>query len=257
MKLKLLKYLLIFPLPVNSLAEIPNTFTANTPAKAEEVNENFNYLYDEIEKLKNPESSSAGQYDCPTPATDYPYNYNYKSAPLGTSIYVGDTEYKLTKFAVNDPINSDTYHITMPIIVSNQTSPTTTKYVSFSPSVSTVNNDFICKDSLMFGGLFLYNIKNGFNIVSSLRYTNDGDDDTSSYYDNRISKYLQYHATVAFGNSSTTIAISHPSKIEQEKLVNSGDYDFTDDQMEFTPEFTQQIEELTNFLDHIRIEKVE
>ena len=108
MKLNILKYLLILSLSVNSLAGVPNTFTANTPAKAEEVNENFDYLYDEIEKLKNSDSNSENQYDCPTQASDYPYNYNYKSAPLGTSIYVGDAEYKLTKFAVNDPINGDT-----------------------------------------------------------------------------------------------------------------------------------------------------
>ena len=257
MKLNILKYLLILSLSVNTLAGVPNTFTANTPAKAEEVNENFDYLYDEIEKLKNSDSNSENQYDCPTQASDYPYNYNYKSAPLGTSIYVGDAEYKLTKFAVNDPINGDTYHVTMPILVSNQTTPTTTKYVTFSPSASTVNNDFICKDSSIFGGLFLYNIKNGFNIVSNLRYTNDGDDDNGYYYDTTHSKSLQYYATVAFGNSSTTIAITHPSKIEREKLVSSGDYDFTDDQIEFTPDFAQQVEELTDFLDHIRIEKVE
>ena len=50
MKKIILTVFLSMALPVNAEVTIPNVFKENTPAKAEEVNKNFNYLADEIQK---------------------------------------------------------------------------------------------------------------------------------------------------------------------------------------------------------------
>lgn len=252
--MKLLNIFIIPSISLSAFAELPHKFSPGTPAKASEVNENFQYLNDQIDELKN-NASESGSYTCETNTSDYPYTYTHEVSPLGTSMFLGDSEYKLVKFAVIDDVSGDEYHVTMPTLVYSQTSPTTVDYVRFSPAVNNQYGGYRCTGSSAFGTQFVYNIATGFTVGESINYSNDGDDDTGTYYDTYKSQSLRFYATIAVGSRYMQVSYVMPSH-STEKLVSSGDYDFTDDIVDVNPDFTDDIAELTTFLNHIYVQKV-
>lgn len=247
---------------LHAIADVPNNFISGTKAKASEVNENFSYLDSKITSIEESIMQSSGgnngqpTYTCPTKNGDYPYTYDFIDAPLGSALYLGGVEYRTVKYAVNDKLGN-TYHITMPARVSIQTSPTSTSYVTLRPSAFDVESDYICEDGEAFGdGIFVWNKITGITINSTLNYSNDGDDDSSLYYDTSITETLTFNASISTGNVYTNLFISVNAGSNVE-LVDNGDYDFTDNiPSNGNIDHSNAIAELTTYLNHIRIEKI-
>jgi len=59
MLLPKLSVLLLGSVALLAHADLPHTFSANTPARAAEVNENFSYLANEISQLKSAQSDNS------------------------------------------------------------------------------------------------------------------------------------------------------------------------------------------------------
>lgn len=247
--------LILLTLSSAAAADLPHTFTANTKAKASEVNENFEYLLDQIEDLKNA-SNNGNTITCSETESPYPYTYNRVVAPLGTTLTLGSTEYKLTKYATVDPETGNTYHITLPVPAINQSTPAPLTYVIFSPIFNTFDPNFACNGPGAFGTQFVFSKSNYLKTSSLFIYANDGNDDSNTYSDTAVIKSLSYYAQIAVGTRYILISYFLTGK-SKEKLVSSGDYDFTDDLIEFNPDFSQEAAELTNLLNHIYVEKVQ
>lgn len=289
----LMKYSLI-ALSVVSLsvhAEVPHTFTAGTPAKAVEVNENFEHLDSEVVRLETEATTAyedlqsdievvesdlatlettvgglvaAGSgggtgttYSCGTDAYDHAYTYSRTVAELGTSVYLDGTEYRLTKYAVT-AANGDLYHITMPKRVYSQTSPTAATYVRFSSYLPPAEDQFICDSDSIFGDAqFYYDITPGMFISRETFYSNDGDTD-SYYYQNTSSiEAIQYNANITFGGMVMNVS-AYLEGDEASILVGNHDYDFTDQvPVVESADYSAQYAEIAAFLNYIYIEKVE
>lgn len=243
-----------------AIAELPHSFEAGTPAKASEVNDNFSYLLDRIESLEQQSES----FECPELPSDFPYVYEYEALPLGTSIYVGDSEYRITKIRVIDPVTLQRFDITSPQPVRTTSGEEPISYVNFYFYTYFIaeNERYICDGSSIFGdGTLMYNKPTGFG-NPSYRYkgfSNGGGN--SSTNDKNYGRVLEtdnlsasFHA--AFGSQYITISLSS-RLFTTEVSVDNGDYDFTDN-IPVPPEINRTVlaEEMTRYFNNIRIEEV-
>lgn len=255
--------LLLFSSTVN--ADIPYTFTSGTKAKASEVNANFEYLNSKIASIRtelegdesNQSLAETEPFTCVEQRNDYPYTYSFIDAALGTSIYVAGDEYRISKFPVIDHQGS-VFHVTMPLRVSSQSTPTSTTYVKSSPFTYEISADeYICDGDLVFGDAKFYSNKpTGFVLAKQYYYSNDGDDDSHYSYDTALVETISYIGNIAIGSSYMTISISS-TPFSYESLVTNDDYDFTDNIPDRgAPDYSAEIAELSAYLNHIKIERI-
>jgi len=291
-----MKYLLIaFSVVSFSVnAEIPHTFSAGSPAKASEVNENFEHFDIEMTRLETEATTTyeglqgdieavesdlatletrvddlvaAGSgdnagtgmtYSCGTDPYDHAYTYSRTVADLGTSVFLGGQEFKLAKYAV-EVDNGDIYHITMPKRLSTQTSPTTVSYVRFSSYVPPADDRFVCSEGgTIFGDAqFYYDITPGMFISRETYFSNDGDVDGTYYLDTSTIESIQYNVNVTFGGKKMNIS-AYLDGDASSILVGNHDYDFTDQvPVVEGADYSAQYAEIAAFLNYIYIEKVE
>lgn len=250
-----LAVLSMFLYSATSMADLPHTFSANTPARASEVNENFEYLAGQISDLKSGDTNQSG-FQCSDNAIDIPYTYSKKTAPLGTSFYLGDTEYRLTKYKVVDPVNGDIYHITYPFQVTEKDDGS--RYVMFSPVtfIPLGSSDYVCNNTTLSGYPSAYNKNVGFNVIRSKHYSNFGEDSPYEFRNHYEKANLSFSANVVLGNRIMSLGFISNTLRQAKKVVSIGDYDFTDDDVSVNSDFSEEITELSNLLDHIIIEKV-
>lgn len=231
----------------NVFAEIPHTFTANTPAKASEVNANFEYLDN---KLSTSEQTQGD--NCIDNHIDLPYSYSRQEAPLGTVLTVGETEYRLVKVLVTDTLTNEEYHVTYPV-TRTLTREDNTPFVYFSlPIFPVYDTEYLC-DSATISGAKTYNNKNiGFIIDKTQLYSNVGED---SAYKNYSSERLKFSTFLGIGNQVLQLSFQGGYNSES-TLVDPNDYDFTDDNVPVLSDFSTTKLEISNLLDHIIIEKI-
>lgn len=233
----------------NALAEIPHTFTANTPAKASEVNANFEYLDNKLSV-----SEQSQEYKCYDNHVDYPYTYSRKEAPLGTALMVGESEYRLVKIAVTDPRTNQIFHVTYPVYSAKR--PDETRYVSFPELILyPMNGDYDCNNNLLSNQPSAFNKNIGFTINTSNRYSNFGEINSSGYKNNSSNSSISIYAQIIVGSQYLTFSFAGNGYAES-TVVNSDDYDFTNDKITLSTDFSTPILEISTLLDHIIIEKI-
>lgn len=241
-------------LALNVSAEIPHTFKANTPAKASEVNENFKYLDEKIEDKKSIQAEPY-KFECSDNHVDYPYVYSRKEAPLGTLFTISGIEYRLVKVKFTDPKTNDVYHMTYPVRSTGTINDV--PYVSFSKvNLSSLREGAICENNKsIFNQPLAYDMNIGFTITSGTNYSNIYDARASNYQSNNLKKSLYFATPVVIGSQFFHFTIWAGSNTTT-TLVDSNDYDFTDNDIDSTVDFSSNIRELSNLLDHIFIEKI-
>lgn len=117
-------------------AEVPYTFSPNTPAKASEVNQNFEALNDAIdatasqsEANSNEQQSSEAritdlenQIGCPNDnnwlTATHQFTYEYTPSELGQEIVFGSTGYKIVQVPFVEFKSGDVYLIKYPVRLS-------------------------------------------------------------------------------------------------------------------------------------------
>ena len=96
-------------------AELPNTFSAGTPAKASEVNANFQNLDGRIKSLE--EKFDGGDSD------PYPHKltYTYIASTPGKEITIGGQTYRIIRMPIKTP-DGKVYALTLPSAINESTS---------------------------------------------------------------------------------------------------------------------------------------
>jgi hypothetical protein len=247
------------------LAEIPNTFTANTSAKAADVNANFDYLDNKliVAEQKLTEAITVAEQKlteaiadkCFDNHIDYPYFYSKKEAALGTVLKVGEVEYRLVKISVTDPKTKDVFHITYPVTSKKRSNGTS--FVSFRPFLYADYDEPICNNTTISNqpSRVIKNI--GFVIESDNQYSNYGEiHATDSSFDNQSSSSMKASIRIAVGTLSFLMGFE-VSGNSGKSIVTPDDYDFTDDKVTLSDfDFSESIQEISILLDHIIIEKI-
>lgn len=255
-------------------AELPYTFSANTPAKATEVNSNFRYLADEIDQLKSTDgNTSSGSnntsggdssgnttgsgYVCADNTLDYPYTYQKQTAALGTVFTLGATEYRLVKYRVKDPVNGDDYNVTMPVEAYDKEDGT--PYVRFTPATVMKITDpaVVCSGATFSGFPTVFSRNTGFTLYRTKHFSNFGENSAHEFKNHYEQATLSFSANVALGSSYIAINFYSPVIKKHSKVVSTGDYDFTNDEVPVTDDFSQEVSAISNLLNHIIIEKVQ
>lgn len=110
---KTLTGLSIFLATLPSLAttntELPHNFTAGTPARASEVNENFEYLSNIGKSLHNRISNLENTLNTSE------INYSAKTTVIGQKITINDTEYTITEYPIYDPLTKKSHLLRLPV----------------------------------------------------------------------------------------------------------------------------------------------
>ncbi len=108
----------IFTLTVGLFADVPYIFKANTPAKASEVNANFQALSTKITNVENvvgiggdDQGTSSGCDSSP-----FPYTYQYTPSQIGDTITVRGVEYIIVALPFIEHGTGEHFYIKKPVI---------------------------------------------------------------------------------------------------------------------------------------------
>ncbi len=98
-------------------ATVPYTFTPNTPAKASEVNANFQALSDKVSILEsnvttNSEAIEKESSDCWK--SPYTYTYTYTPSSIGDTVMVGGKDYIMVAMPFIEHGTGDHYYVKYP-----------------------------------------------------------------------------------------------------------------------------------------------
>lgn len=94
---------ILIPLPL--AAEVPHTFSAGTPARAAEVNDNFSNLDSRLSTLEDSLSQANSHY---------PITYSYKPSAIGDRITVGATNFRIVNVPVKEFSSGKVFHVSYP-----------------------------------------------------------------------------------------------------------------------------------------------
>ncbi len=217
MKKIAIQALLILGITVNIYADVPYIFQPNTPAKANEVNDNFQALSDQIATLEsNVSSITGGSNENNCDASPFTYSYSYVSSNIGDVITVAGIEYIIVAAPFLEYASGDHYYIKYPVNNSNFTAngfklQTSTIYVS---------NDTSCYP-YSFAGFPSTNNE----ISYSTRYFQWYGDIFS------ITNTASFQTTIKINQTELSLSwafYENQSKVVSEKSYTLGDFDLTD-----------------------------
>lgn len=98
-----------------SSAQVPNVFEPNTPANAEDVNENFDYLYEQLQASTNDTGGEGGGSNNSTCDNLHrPLDYDFKERPSNNMITVNGENYVIRKLPFREFQTNDIYFISYP-----------------------------------------------------------------------------------------------------------------------------------------------
>lgn len=269
MEKHLIALVLLLSSTVNQ-AEVPNKFTAGTPAKASEVNENFDYLEGEASSIKvdlnNLASSSSaieervGDLENPSSQSNtHSISYSYKPSSVGESIELLNGTYKVVKIPMLEFGTGDKYSIKHLVKILNYDSGGGNggdpSYII--PTVRRVSHDVSPCETGEYISISGFDAKIQTHEHRDTYYT------STTYYDeySELSISTQYNANICIQIGETKLSISRRlTKGEQHKRdgLAMDDFDMTDDTnwnaLRHDETYLQALDDL---IDYIKIERIE
>lgn len=240
-------------------ADIPYTFTTGTPAKASEVNANFEALNQDTalvlnkvnantESISNLSSRITSLETAPddsgcTDSTN-PHgaiSYAAKSSSVGEQIAIGGNNYRMIKVPFVEFSSGDQYSLEYPVMESDS-SPG-----SFFSNFSTqhTNEDITCNNATISGfPTFIPDVYESRGYL--LNNSNSNSSTTLSLYSSIIIK---------IDDTSLNILIS-ASQVQSTAQVSNGDYDFTDNlDVDAMVDIPTLVTALDDLIDYVSITK--
>lgn len=230
-------------------ATVPYTFTPNTPAKASEVNSNFQSLSDKITTLEGNVSNistsiQGNSADCNKNV--FPYTYQYTPSDIGDIVTVRGVEYIIVALPFIEHATGDHYYIKKPV-----KKPTSNVSLFVSISTSYVQQGTECYTESFLG----FPASANTSIRYSIGYSGRLSDPASSYDAFSITHNVGYNRTIKI--NQTILAISMGlNEILQTPIITS-DADFTDDINWSAPVIDNSIvDDLKTLFNYIEIVKI-
>jgi len=237
-----------------AFADVPHTFSAGTPAKASEVNENFRSVTSDIESTNarvlalesGSDSVTTAGDSCPeTPAWwSSPDSVSYQARPSspGDSLTFGNSNYKIVRSLFREFGTGDDYEIIFPV----PELPDGNLYASLTLHHVSASNE--CSNIQIAG---YPAIRNEIAIIRTLYLTNNGVGESHS----TLTASLGINIKV--GKTSLSIGLT-ANKKETSAIVASDDYDFSDDlSTEGMVSDQDLVDNIDQLLDYIQINKVQ
>lgn len=241
-------------------AQVPIRFSANTPAKASEVNLNFEALDSDIQSVKagldhatsrltilenksDPNPSTPASPACASSdgwwSKKHKVTYAAKVAAVGQTLTYGGTTYRMVALPFREFSTGNMYQIKLPI------KETTPNQVAGSLMTEHVSNATPCSQ-LSISGYPAFGDE--VSETRQLSYYNNGSLETTS----RLTTSYSVNIKVIETNLIIPISID---KSETSATISAGDYDFTNDLNHSTMQHdTTLVDHVDNLIDYIQIQ---
>ncbi|TDO99824.1 hypothetical protein [Marinomonas balearica] len=233
-----------------AFSDVPNIFISGSPAKAAEVNQNFNALDSKItsanSRISALEDASEQADECESEdywsANIQKISYEPKSSTIGLQLNYYSTNYRVVEVPFKEFGTGDLYKVRFPAEERSSDSIyayLSTRHVSDFSECSSFNiSSFPVSDNSLF-------VNRTFSIV------NNGTTKSQSNLS------ASYSLGVKIGETYLSLSFN-VSKTETDPVVSPGDYDFTDD-FNTNNMTTDQalIDALDNLVDYVQITKVQ
>jgi len=263
-----------FYVATSTYAQVPHSFSAGTPAKASEVNNNFQTLDQNIgaaniqasnnavaidaisEKITSLEASqsstgsstggSPGTSNCPASdgwwSSPHSISYTAKSATVGELISLGDSTYRMIKVPFVEFKSGDKYTILFPVQESQS------GQIQSYFSTQHTSDDTACSNSTV-SGFPAFNAQVYEN--RNLLFNNTGFSASTSQLT------LTYTSSIKVAETNISLSLSVNTE-ETSTNVTTNDYDFSDDFDTSTMTHSAaQVTVLDDLLDYVQISKVQ
>ncbi|VAW89547.1 hypothetical protein MNBD_GAMMA18-490 [hydrothermal vent metagenome] len=217
------------------LADMPYTFSSGSPARASEVNANFQSLDRRISELESQLGASC--------LAERPHTLTYTlvEAGVGELVQINGVDYRMIKMAFKGFGTDLSYTVKMPMKINDDGSVLTyfNTYHQSNPDIATCSTISGYPASLQF------------NDSRSVYLNTNGISESHSS--------IQYSASIWVRVNETSFFLPpyHISEREQATIISPGDYDFTDnittDAMSHRETLSQHFDDL---IDYIVIQQV-
>ena len=210
----------ILALTAGLCADVPYTFTPYTPAKASEVNANFQALSDKITTLED--NAIDGGTVCEK--SPFKYTYSYISSNIGDTITVNNREYVIVAMPFIEYGTGDHYYVKYPVVKVNSSFSSKTLDTSTSISTNYVEPGNTCFTHTFAG----YPARDYSTIYYNTSYNASMADPAETYTNYRISNTSYHTVQIKINQTEVNLQYYYLTDTIQDSLVNSGDVDMTD-----------------------------
>ncbi len=234
-----------------AFAELPYTFTAGTPAKASEVNQNFNALDSNIGSVES-RVKTLEKFTCAYASQQsHKVTYQAKSSTLGQIIILNDKKYRIVEVPFREFSSGDLYKIRLP--VKEVTSKYAPSYVSGRLSTGHSNGHNDCS-SLTISG---FPAQLFFNESRNISFSNEsGQSGAEIEFESTLGASIS--GSIRIGETNVSFYFTDTKSETTSTSTTTDDYDFTDNfEIDNMVHDNKIISPLDDLLDYIQITKVE
>ncbi len=238
-----------------AMANVPHTFSANTVAKASEVNDNFSSLDNRITSLEN--KSGSKKNDATNSSIDncdksvFSYHYKHTPSNIGDEVTIGDDKYKIVAVPFEEFGSKEHYYIKYPSKLDKDGK------LSSSVRLSYVMNSSSCYPDKIKN----FPAKISFGQYSRSIFTRNNYNVATGKYENSMQVL---DSTTAWGSvkiNQTIIDLPYypsSSKTLQKKVISTKQYDFRDDidwqKLNIQNQLIENSKKFFNYIDIVKVE---
>lgn len=243
----------ILAMTVGVWATVPYTFTPYTPAKASEVNANFQALSDKLSTLENNVTNNSAAIASESGNCDqkiFPFTYQYTPSSIGDTVTINGVEYIMVAEPFIEHGTGDHYYIKRPIVKTNNS-----KNINLYSYIYTyyVQQGTECYP-LTFSG-FPSKYSDGIDYRHYYNASIADPADTSNDYE--IENWASATIFVKINQTTLQLNFSIRNKLQQ-TLIDSGDVDLRDNiNWSVLDVDTSLVDNLKTLINYVEIVKIE
>lgn len=236
---------------------VPYTFTAGTPAKASEVNANFQNLDGRVKTLENKSSAGAGTGSDGDAIYAHSLTYAAAGSTIGQEFTIGGITYRIIRVPVKTP-NGKIYALTYPAelkAASSVPDGAASHYAASTISISHTQYPFTQTDVIN-GFPAALTVNDYFYFSTSGKYSNSGG--SYGYWDQSywVTFYAQGQVRIDLNGSHVSIHYLLSETQKQQTGIDNSASDFTSVDLSAVQDNLTMVGHLDQLIDYIKIEEL-